>query len=148
MAFQLITTGMLSNDHAMTNCAYVNPADLAELAKNAGVDSEVCSKKGLLCAVGECVLLLRSVDAAQKGKICVSMLQRLAGQLSMDKAHPVAPFIAPSGPFLIGKISFELALVSNSADPLTIDVAELSRLTGDAFSGHVFKLGRSWIRIL
>ena len=142
-SFQLITTGMLSNDHAMTNCAYVNPADLSELAKIAGVDPETCSKKGLLCAVGECVLLLRSVDAAQKGKICVSMLQRLAGQLSMDKAHPVAPFVAPSGPFWIGKITFELALVSNSADPLTIDVAELSRSTGDAFSGHVFKLGQS-----
>jgi hypothetical protein len=59
MALQLVTTGLPTQGHGFTNCAYVNPKDLETLANTAGVDVEKVMKRGLLCAVGEAVFLVQ-----------------------------------------------------------------------------------------
>ena len=141
---QLVTKSVPSNEHALTNCGYVSAADLTKLAKAAGVDADVCQKKGLLCAVGEAVLLLRPYDQAQPGGIYVSMLQRMAGGLQLDKPNPVAPFVAPPGPLIMGRLQLEVATQGASTDPLTIDAGELARIIAEAFNGHVFKLQQSF----
>ncbi len=58
-AIQLTTTGLPSNEHGFTNCAYVHTEDLKALAANAGVDPERALKRGLLCQVGEGVFLVQ-----------------------------------------------------------------------------------------
>ena len=98
-AMTLSATGLQSNDQAFTNCAYVAPGELAKLSAAAGVEADVAAKKGLLCAVGEAVLLVRALESAMPGKVYVSMAHRLAGQLSLDKPCAVKHFVLPAPPF-------------------------------------------------
>ena len=58
-ALTLATTGLTSNDQALTNCAYVHPLDLAKLAEAAGVSIDAVKEKGLTCAVGEAVFVVK-----------------------------------------------------------------------------------------
>ena len=141
-AMTLSATGLQSNDQAFTNCAYVAPGELAKLSAAAGVEADVAAKKGLLCAVGEAVLLVRALESAMPGKVYVSMAHRLAGQLSLDKPCAVKHFVLPAPPFFFGRLQLEISVLGSSAGdaPLTVDVGELSRMFAEAFNGHVFKL--------
>ncbi len=56
---QLTTTGLPSQAHGFTNCAYVHPKDLETLAGSAGLDVEKALKRGMLCSVGDAVFLLQ-----------------------------------------------------------------------------------------
>ena len=58
-SLQLATTGLASNDQALTNCAYVHPLDLVKLAELAGVSVEQLKDKGLTCAIGEAVFVVK-----------------------------------------------------------------------------------------
>ena len=138
----LVATNVQSNEQALTNCAYVAPGELAKLAAAAGVEAEVAAKKGLLCAVGEAVLLVRALESAMPGKIYVSMLHRMAGGLSPDKPCAVKHFVQPPPPFFCGRLQLEVSIAGGSASdaPLTIDVGELGRVFSESFNGHVFKL--------
>jgi vesicle-fusing ATPase len=141
-ASTLVATGLQSNEQAMTNCAYVNPGELSRLAAAAGVEPEVALKKGLLCAVGEAVLLVRALDSAMPGKICVSALHRLAGQLSPDKPCAVRHFEVPAPPFFLGRLQLEMSVQGGSASdaPIVVDAGEMSRILAETFNGHVLKL--------
>ena len=142
----LVATNVQSNEQALTNCAFVHAGELAKLAAAAGVDAEVAAKKGLLCAVGEAVLLVRALDSAMPGRIYVSMSHRMAGGLSPDKPCKVRYFPTPPAvpPFFCGRLQLELSTVGGSASdaPLVVDAGELSRIFADNFNWHVFKLGQ------
>jgi hypothetical protein len=60
---QLKAAGHSSNEQAMTDCAFVNPADFAQLCAAARVEPTAAIEKGLLCAVNEAVLLTKCVGA-------------------------------------------------------------------------------------
>jgi hypothetical protein len=59
MALQLITTGLPSQAHGFTNCAFVHPSDLEKLAQAGGADPDKAAKRGMLCAVGDAVFLVQ-----------------------------------------------------------------------------------------
>ena len=136
---QLVTASMPSNEHAMTNCAYVNAAELAKLAAAAGIEADVAAKRGLLCAVGEAVLLVRTAEQAQPGRICVSMAHRLAGNLQVDKACAVQHFVMPPTPIVCGRLQLDMQLQGSASDLVTVDVGELARVVAETFNGQVFK---------
>lgn len=56
---KLQVTGHASNAQAYTNCAYVHPSDLTNLATAAGQAPEVAMEKGLICSVGEAVFTVK-----------------------------------------------------------------------------------------
>jgi hypothetical protein len=58
-ALQLVTTGLPSQAHGFTNCAYVHPKDLETLASSVGLDAEKAMKRGMLCSVGDAVFLVQ-----------------------------------------------------------------------------------------
>ena len=141
-ALTLVATNVQSNEQALTNCAFVHAGELAKLAASAGIEAEVAAKKGLLCAVGEAVLLVRALDSGMPGRIYVSMSHRMAGGLSPDKPCSVRHFTVPPPPFFCGRLQLELSVAGGSAGdaPLVVDAGELSRIFAENFNGHVFKL--------
>jgi len=70
-ALMLTTTGLASNAQGFTNCAYVHPSDLARLAEAAGASPEVAAEKGLMCAVGEAVFVIKCVARGGDRRACV-----------------------------------------------------------------------------
>jgi hypothetical protein len=56
---QLKAASHANNDQALTDCAFVNPADFAALCAAARVEPTAAVEKGLLCAVNEAVLLTK-----------------------------------------------------------------------------------------
>ena len=51
--------GLASNAQGFSNCAYVNPKDLVSLAEAPGSNVAVAAEKGLICAVGEAVFVVK-----------------------------------------------------------------------------------------
>jgi hypothetical protein len=54
----LVTANLPSNALAFTNCVFVNPIDLEKVALSTGEDPARAAK-GLLCAVGEGVFIVK-----------------------------------------------------------------------------------------
>ena len=140
----LITTGMLSPEMGLTNCAYVHPTDLARLAKDADIDPTAVAKKGMLVALGEIVLLVKPADQALPGKVCVSMMQSTAGQLMKDKPYVLKPFVPPEDRFTLGRITLDLQLMGTSTAVTTVDASDFSKAVLETFPGHVFKSGQTF----
>ena len=140
----LITTGMLSPEMGLTNCAYVHPTDLARLAKDADIDPTAVAKKGMLVALGEIVLLVKPADQALPGKVCVSMMQSTAGQLMKDKPYVLKPFVPPEDRFTLGRITLDLQLMGTSTAVTTVDASDFSKAVLETFHGHVFKSGQTF----
>ena len=65
-ALTLVTTGLASNAQGFTNCVYVHPTDLSRLADAAGAAIETVTDKGLMCAVGEAVFVVKCVGSGQR----------------------------------------------------------------------------------
>ena len=86
----------------------------------------------------------RQFDRAMQGKICIGMLHRLAGSLTLDKPHAINPWAPTRGaPFVLSTISIEVNLVSGNTE-VVIDAGELARHIVQTFSGHVFKTGQQF----
>ncbi len=86
-------------------------------------------------------------DRCLQGKICVGMLHRVAGNLTVEKPHPVTPYAPPRGaPFVLSSISLEISLLGNAAE-VSIDAADLARHVQETYYGHVFKSGQQFAAV-
>lgn len=135
-ALNLETAGLTAPEQAFSNALYVHPLDFAKIAEIAGADAERVKDAGVLCAVGEAVFFIRQSASYKPGSIGAGMMQRLAGQLVLNKPTPVTPFFPPRGNFPLASVVAEVDLVSGAPPPGQVRCCLnlSSRCAGDSLS--------------
>ncbi|GAQ85859.1 vesicle-fusing ATPase [Klebsormidium nitens] len=127
-----------SQDLALSNHAFVNPADAAAFALDA-MDHE---QKGFVEISGN-VLSVRPHDAVEPGGLALNAIQRRDAKASSGESIVVSKFIPPVSNFALTLLRVSVDFVTRAkAREEQIDAGEASKILQQRLAGQVFTVGQ------